>query len=92
MFGEVNEDGEMTGESVGYIYPDGRTALYGSFVDGEIIKARLATLISNESGRPRFEITPNSKEFMDPFTVVSFLTLSFQILFCRSALHRSNCI
>lgn len=73
MFGEVNEDGEMTGESVGYIYPDGRTALYGSFVDGEIIKARLATLTSNESGRPRFEITPNSKELIDPFTVVSFL-------------------
>ncbi|XP_044060921.1 histone-lysine N-methyltransferase SETD7 isoform X7 [Siniperca chuatsi] len=60
VFGEVNEDGEMTGESVAYIYPDGHTALYGSFVDGELIKARLATLISNESGRPRFEITPNS--------------------------------
>ncbi|KAL7395165.1 hypothetical protein ABVT39_011231 [Epinephelus coioides] len=60
VFGEVNEDGEMTGESVGYIYPDGRTALYGSFVDGEIIEARLATLISNQSGRPRFEITPSS--------------------------------
>ncbi len=61
MFGEVNEDGDMTGESVAYIYPDVHTALYGSFVDGELITARLATLVSNESGRPRFEITPNSK-------------------------------
>lgn len=61
MFGGVNEDGEMTGVSVAYIYPDGHTALYGSFVDGELIEARIATLISNETGRPRFEITPDSK-------------------------------
>uniref|UniRef100_G3Q7G2 Histone-lysine N-methyltransferase SETD7 n=1 Tax=Gasterosteus aculeatus aculeatus TaxID=481459 RepID=G3Q7G2_GASAC len=60
VFGEVNEDGEMTGESVAYIYPDGHTALYGSFVDCDIIEAHLATLIASESGRPRFEITPNS--------------------------------
>lgn len=64
MFGEVNEDGEMTGESVAYIYPDGHTALYGSFVDCDIIEAHLATLIASESGRPRFEITPNSKELV----------------------------
>ncbi|XP_069563795.1 histone-lysine N-methyltransferase SETD7 isoform X3 [Brachyistius frenatus] len=60
VFGEVNEEGEMTGDLVAYIYPDGRTALYGSFVDGELIEARLATLISNQTGRPRFEITPAS--------------------------------
>lgn len=61
MFGEVNEDGEMTGESVAYIYPDRRTALYGNFVDGELIEARLALLVSNESVRPRFDVQPNSK-------------------------------
>lgn len=61
MFGEVNEDGEMTGGSLAYIYPDRRTALCGSFVDGELIEARLATAVSSESGRPRFEITPNSR-------------------------------
>ncbi|CAK6980284.1 histone-lysine N-methyltransferase SETD7 isoform X2 [Scomber scombrus] len=60
VFGDVNEDGEMTGASVAYIYPDRRTALYGNFVDGELIEARLATLISNEVGRPRFEIAPDS--------------------------------
>ncbi|XP_022057095.2 histone-lysine N-methyltransferase SETD7 isoform X1 [Acanthochromis polyacanthus] len=60
VFGQVNEDGEMTGDSVAYVYPDGRTALYGSFVDGELIEARLATLISNQTGRPRFDIAPNS--------------------------------
>lgn len=61
MFGEANEDGEMTGGSVAYIYPDRRTALHGSFVDGELIEARLATVICNESGRPRFELAPDSK-------------------------------
>lgn len=61
MFGQVSEDGEMTGNSIAYIYPDGCTALYGGFVDGEIIEARLATLVSNQTGRPRFQIAPNSK-------------------------------
>lgn len=61
MFGEVNEEGEMTGKSMAYIYPDGCTALYGSFVDGEIIEARSATMISKDHGRPRFEVAPNSK-------------------------------
>ncbi|KAM6999665.1 histone-lysine N-methyltransferase SETD7 isoform 2-T2 [Tautogolabrus adspersus] len=60
VFGVVNDDGELTGESVAYIYPDGLTVLYGSFVDGELIEARRATLISNQSGRARFEITSNS--------------------------------
>lgn len=61
MFGPVNEEGEMTGDSVAYIYPDGHTALFGSFVDGELIEAHLANLISNEGGRPRFEITSDGK-------------------------------
>lgn len=52
----------MTGDSVAYIYPDGHTALFGSFVDGELIEARLATVISDEGGRPRFKVTPNSKD------------------------------
>ncbi|XP_004073641.1 histone-lysine N-methyltransferase SETD7 [Oryzias latipes] len=60
VFGEVNEEGEMTGKSMAYIYPDGCTALYGSFVDGEIIEARSATMISKDHGRPRFEVAPNS--------------------------------
>lgn len=60
MFGEVNEDGEMTGESVAYIYPDGHTALLGSFVDGELIEARLTSVITSESGRPCFKVPTNS--------------------------------
>lgn len=72
MSGEVNDDGDLTGESVAYIYPDGLTALYGSFVDGELIKACCATLIS-KSGRPRFEITPNSEHrFFNPLVTTQF--------------------
>ncbi|XP_072252402.1 histone-lysine N-methyltransferase SETD7 isoform X2 [Leuresthes tenuis] len=59
VFGEVNEDGEMTGDSVAYIYPDSCMAFYGSFVDGELIQARLANRISKPTERPRFEFTPN---------------------------------
>lgn len=60
VFGKVNEDGEMSGDSVAYVYPDGRTALYGAFVDGELIEARLAGLTPNQTGRPHFEIAANS--------------------------------
>ncbi|XP_060783257.1 histone-lysine N-methyltransferase SETD7 isoform X1 [Neoarius graeffei] len=60
VVGEVNEDGEMTGKAVAYVYPDGHTALYGSFVDGELIEARLATLTDQENGRPHFTVQPDS--------------------------------
>ncbi|TSO15265.1 Histone-lysine N-methyltransferase SETD7 [Bagarius yarrelli] len=60
VVGEVNEDGEMTGKAVAYVYPDGHTALYGNFVDGELIEARLATLTDHENGRPHFTVQPDS--------------------------------
>ncbi|CAL8358696.1 unnamed protein product [Merluccius merluccius] len=60
VFGEVNVDGEMTGESMAYIYPNCQIALYGSFVEGEVISARLATLVSAESGGTHFEVTTDS--------------------------------
>lgn len=63
----------MTGESIAYIYPDRRTALYGSFVDGELIMAHLATVTCIKSGRPHFEISPNSKSYYPKvFRVVFF--------------------
>ncbi|XP_056143031.1 histone-lysine N-methyltransferase SETD7 [Lampris incognitus] len=63
VYGEMNHDGEMTGSSVAYIYPDGCTALYGSFVEGELIEARLATLVSTEKDRLRFGVAPDSPVF-----------------------------
>lgn len=61
LVGEVNEDGEMTGEKIAYVYPDERTALYGKFVDGEMLEGKLATLVSTEDGRPHFDLMPGSK-------------------------------
>ncbi|XP_073511923.1 histone-lysine N-methyltransferase SETD7 isoform X2 [Phyllobates terribilis] len=63
LVGEVNEDGEMTGEKIAYVYPDGRTALYGKFIDGEMLEGKLATLMSVEEGKPYFEIVPGSKVY-----------------------------
>lgn len=51
----------MTGEKIAYVYPDERTALYGKFIDGEMIEGKLATLTSTEEGRPHFEPMPGSK-------------------------------
>lgn len=59
--GEVNEEGEMTGEKIAYVYPDGKTAYSGRFIDGEMIEAKLATLTSLEDGKPQFEVVPGSK-------------------------------
>lgn len=61
LVGEVNEEGEMTGEKIAYVYPDGRTAYSGKFIDGEMIEAKLATLTSLEDGKPQFEVVPGSK-------------------------------
>ncbi|XP_069878215.1 histone-lysine N-methyltransferase SETD7 isoform X2 [Dipodomys merriami] len=63
LVGEVNEDGEMTGEKIAYVYPDERTALYGKFIDGEMIEGQLATLLSTEEGRPHFELTPGGSVY-----------------------------
>ncbi|XP_071975535.1 histone-lysine N-methyltransferase SETD7 [Engystomops pustulosus] len=63
LVGEVNEEGEMTGEKISYVYPDGKTALYGKFIDGEMLEAKLASLVSVEEGKPYFEIIPGSKVY-----------------------------
>lgn len=65
----------MTGESIAYIYPDRRTALYGTFVDGEPIMARLATATCSNGGRPIFEISPNSKKKCHLSRILHFVCL-----------------
>ncbi|XP_056419028.1 histone-lysine N-methyltransferase SETD7 isoform X2 [Hyla sarda] len=60
LVGEVNEDGEMTGEKIAYVYPDGNTALCGKFIDGEMLEAKLATVASVEEGKPYFEMVTGS--------------------------------
>ena len=64
VVGEVNDEGEMTGNHVAYVYPDGQTALLGSFVDGELIEARLASLMLQENGRPHLELVDDRKSYL----------------------------
>ncbi|XP_078457239.1 histone-lysine N-methyltransferase SETD7 isoform X3 [Lampetra planeri] len=59
LVGEVNSDGEMTGDQVAYVYPDGRTAFYGRFSDGEMIQAQPAIILGlDKNEKPRFEQGP----------------------------------
>lgn len=62
----------MTGEKIAYVYPDGKTAYYGHFIDGEMLEAKLANLLSIEEGKPQFEVVPGSK-----FPPELFLPLHF---------------
>ncbi|XP_040187136.1 histone-lysine N-methyltransferase SETD7 [Rana temporaria] len=63
LVGEVNEDGEMTGNKIAYVYPDGSTALYGKFIDGEMLEGKLAFVTSVEEGWPHFEIVHEGKVY-----------------------------
>ncbi len=44
VVGRVDEDGELTGIRVAYLYPDFRTALVGNFTDGVMERAQAARL------------------------------------------------
>ncbi|KAL8207087.1 UNVERIFIED_CONTAM: Histone-lysine N-methyltransferase setd7 [Gekko kuhli] len=68
LVGEVNEEGEMTGEKIAYVYPDGKTAYYGHFIDGEMLEAKLANLFSIEEGKPQFEVVPGPVYSFDKST------------------------
>ncbi|KAG8453918.1 hypothetical protein GDO86_000515 [Hymenochirus boettgeri] len=56
LVGEVNEDGDMTGAKIAYVYPDERTALYGKFIDAEMLEGKLAHLTLLDEGKPHLEI------------------------------------
>ncbi|XP_070613844.1 histone-lysine N-methyltransferase SETD7 isoform X3 [Erythrolamprus reginae] len=60
LVGEVNEEGEMTGEKLAYVYPDGKMAYYGHFIDGEMIEARLANVLLAEEEKLQFDVIPGS--------------------------------
>lgn len=54
--GEVNEDGEMIGEKIVYVYFDERIVFYGKFIDGEMIEGKLVIFMFIEEGRFYFEL------------------------------------
>ncbi|XP_041041223.1 histone-lysine N-methyltransferase SETD7 isoform X3 [Carcharodon carcharias] len=72
LVGEVNEDGEMTGDKIAYVYPEGKIALLGKFVDGEIIEGHLAILKSVTEGKPQFELTPDDYLLAKSWSVLKF--------------------
>lgn len=46
LVGVVDDDGAMTGNDITYIYPDGKHAFVGTFVNGQMLRAKPATLTS----------------------------------------------
>jgi len=42
VVGRVDEDGRLSGNKIAYIYPDFKTALLGTFKDGELVSAQEA--------------------------------------------------
>ena len=54
LIGQVDTNGDMTGDDIAFIYPDFRTAIRGKFVDGEMISGRecrvISSVISDDGG------------------------------------------
>ena len=46
LVGEVDTNGDMSGDDIAYIYPDFRTAIRGQFMDGEMISGQECRVIS----------------------------------------------
>ncbi len=51
LHGRVDAEGQLTGDDVAFVYPDGETALVGSFERGVMREAREATVTSVECDR-----------------------------------------
>ena len=43
--GQVDEEGELTGDEIAYIYPDFRMAIRGKFIEGELIEGFQCDLV-----------------------------------------------
>ncbi|CAH1247539.1 SETD7 [Branchiostoma lanceolatum] len=61
--GDVNDEGEMSGKDIAYIYPDMKLALIGSFVDGEMVKGKLAEVVGIDQDRPQFKMVSDGGIF-----------------------------
>uniref|UniRef100_A0A8C4X312 Histone-lysine N-methyltransferase SETD7 n=1 Tax=Erpetoichthys calabaricus TaxID=27687 RepID=A0A8C4X312_ERPCA len=73
MFGEVNEEGEMTGSKIAYVYPNGTTA-------------RQATILVVENGHPQFNINASPLYTFDKSTSSCILPTAF-LLFNSSRVY-----
>ena len=48
IVGKVDEDGNLSGNDIAYLFPDYRTAFVGTFKNGVLVFARAATLTGRE--------------------------------------------
>ena len=55
IVGPVSKDsGAMTGPNIAYIYPDGKTAIIGRFLDGQLVKGQYGEVINIKKRVPCF--------------------------------------
>ena len=65
LVGQVDTNGDMSGDDIAYIYPDFRTAIRGQFVDGEMISGRECRVISGVISDDGSFIIPVFSDFVN---------------------------
>lgn len=67
MVGCVDDSGQYTGSQIAFLYPDYSTALFGTFHNGEMIKARPARIsrivIKDGVMCPTFDVVSSDREY-----------------------------
>ena len=53
MVGEVDTEGELTGDTIAFIYPDFRTAIRGKYERGVLVSGRLCRVLSSAEREAR---------------------------------------
>ena len=69
VIGQVNRQGQLTGNNISYIYPDYQSMIVGQFKDGILISGQFAELVDLETTDhnfiyPTFQLKPNSDEIL----------------------------
>lgn len=83
VVGDVNEEGELSGEAIGYIYPDLVTSLVGHFKDGVLARAVRARLTGVKDQYscikvPQFEVETEDV-YLREVSTCDFITTSPQL-------------
>eukprot|EP00112_Aurelia_sp_Birch-Aquarium-sp1_P009408 Seg2069.1 transcript_id=Seg2069.1/GoldUCD/mRNA.D3Y31 product="Histone-lysine N-methyltransferase SETD7" protein_id=Seg2069.1/GoldUCD/D3Y31 len=63
FFGIVDKRGELSGNDITYVYPDGVTALKGTFMNSKLVEAKLAVRCNRNGIESRFLIVSPEKTF-----------------------------
>ena len=68
VVGRVDEDGELTGGDLAYIYPDLTTALVGNFKKGELVSGQVSSLVSVRLDYGAIQVTSNRGKKLKTFS------------------------